>query len=154
MKTSRPVWDISELTGINRNIYFAHFWHIPAPFVLFGTVFWWNITCMNDVVYIQLEQPEHSKNNQNTASMLWDKEEHYTFSMHITRNEKIFVLGRRRVLNSSKLSCWPVEVAWMRSTLFEFIGICQIDQEWSPDRTRIVNSSTFGSWFLNVRLGH
>ncbi len=37
---------------------------------------------------IQLEQPEYSKNNQNTASRMSEKEEKYTFSMRITKNEK------------------------------------------------------------------
>ncbi len=36
---------------------------------------------------IQLEQPEYNKNDQNTASRLCDKEENYTFSMRIARNE-------------------------------------------------------------------
>ncbi len=36
---------------------------------------------------IELEQPEYSKNDQNTASRLCDKEENYTFSMRITKNE-------------------------------------------------------------------
>ncbi len=63
-------------------------------------------------------------------------------------------IGNTKVLNISKLSCWPTEVPWMRSTLFEFTGICQNDQERSPDRTRMVNSSLFGSRFLTVRLGH
>ncbi len=31
---------------------------------------------------------------------------------------------------------------------------CQNDQEWSPNRTRMVNSSTFSSRFSTVRLGH
>ncbi len=36
---------------------------------------------------IQLEQSEYSKNNQNTASRMCEKEENYTFSMCITRSE-------------------------------------------------------------------
>ncbi len=43
-----------------------------------------------------------------------------------------------KVLNISKLSCWPAEVPRMRSTPFEFTEICRmtendplIEQEWS-----------------------
>ncbi len=37
---------------------------------------------------ILLEQPEYSKNNQNTASRMCDKEDNFTFLMRITSNEK------------------------------------------------------------------
>ncbi len=63
-------------------------------------------------------------------------------------------IGKTKVLNISKLLCRPAEVTRMRSTLFEFTGIWQNDQERSPNRTRTVNSSPIRSRFLTVRLGH
>ncbi len=62
-------------------------------------------------------------------------------------------IGNTKVFNISKLSCWPAEVPWMKSTLFEFTTIWQDDQEPLPDPKRIVNSVTFGTRFLTVRLG-
>ncbi len=67
---------------------------------------------------------------------------------------KIIRPGNTKVLNSSKLYCWPADVTWMRSTLFKLIEIGRNDQERSADRTRMVNSSMFGSRFLTERLGH
>ncbi len=93
---------------------------------------------------------------------LCDKEDNYTFSMCITTNEKYSCwaqLGIWNYLTYSKLSYRPAEATWTRRTLFELIVIVIVitrmtrnDQEWSPEQTRIVNSSSFGSRFGTVRL--
>ncbi len=52
------------------------------------TVFWCpSLTAMYKWPSIQLEQPEYSKNDYNTAHKLCDKDDNYTFSMCISRNE-------------------------------------------------------------------
>ncbi len=84
--------------------------------------------------------------------------------MRITRNEKYScwaLLGIRTFWTCSKLSYQPAEATRTRRTLFELIVIVIViarmsknDQEWSLEQTRIVNSSSFGSRFGTVGLGH
>ncbi len=95
---------------------------------------------------------------------LCDKEDNYTFSMRITTNEKYScwaLLGIQTFWTCSKLSYWPAEATRTRRTLFELIvivtviaGMTKNDQGWSLEQTRIVNSSSFGSRFGAVALGH
>ncbi len=84
--------------------------------------------------------------------------------MCITTNEKYScwaLLGTQTFWTCSKLSYRPAEATRMRRTLFELIVIVIViarmtknDQEWSLEQTRIVNSSSFGSRFGSVGLGH
>ncbi len=71
------------------------------------------------------------------------------------------LLYTQNIWTCSKLSYQPAEATWMRRTLFEWIVIVIViarmtrnDQEWSPEQTQIVNSSSFGSRFGTLRLGH
>ncbi len=84
------------------------------------------------------------------------------FSICITTNEKYScwaLLCARTFWTCSKKSYWPAEATRTRRTLFELIVIVIViarmtrnDQEWSPEQTRIVNSSSFGSRFGTVGL--
>ncbi len=82
--------------------------------------------------------------------------------MRITTNEKYScwaLLGTQTFWTCSKLSYWPAEAIRTRRTLFKLIVIViarmtRNDQEWSPEQTWIVNSSSFGSRFGTVGLGH
>ncbi len=101
---------------------------------------------------MQLEQPEYSnvKTNQNTAGRLCDKEENYTFTMCITRNEKYLHWEHESFehVGLPKLHRWQEHYSnWLLLSLSL--------PEWPviiPDWTRMVNLSTFGSRFGTVRL--
>ncbi len=84
-----------------------------------------------------------------------------TITTRFKQEWKLFVLGTQTFWTCSKLSYQPAEAIRTRRTLFELIVIVIViarmtrnDQEWSLEQTRIVNSSSFGSRFGTVGLGH
>ncbi len=80
-----------------------------------------------------------------------------TITTRFKQEWKLFVLGTQSFWTCSTLSYRPAEATRTRRILFQLIVIAWMtrnDQEWSLEQTQIVNSSSFGSRFGTVGLGH
>ncbi len=83
---------------------------------------------------------------------LCNKEDNYTFSMHITRNEK-YSHWEQESIEHVQTFCAGLPIVIVIADCHCHCH-CQNDQEWSPYSTRMVNLSLLGSRFGTVSFGH